>query len=266
MVAKSALLPAYHHSHLTATISPEDALQRVSKFLRRTQSKPYLHPDSLLSSSGIAYSAHSGPSGGLAIHHLRRIEAGLRGENLIAETANELLQWEHGQDAAQNGEDALLAGDDSRLDALIDRQEQQLSGKNNGGLKRKRGALDIAEWAETSSQAGATMQELESFANTPLHVSDWQDQEEYQLEQSPLEGEVGDRDGAPVVQQNGVLPEPVEHDDEGNEIKKKNRKGREKYKNGTLTNADRQARKADKKARKVAIRQEKAREAKEGKG
>ena len=146
-------------------------------------------------------------------------------------------------------------GDDERLDALI--AETERKGGRRERKKRKR--EEIEEWAETSSQAapGADehsplQREIESFATTPMHQpfwqqegewqqegDQWQDQEDYGLAQRPLEGEVGEREGAPVVRQNGAVPRVEEHDEEG-----RVREGMTKPKE------DKEARKAAKKARK----------------
>ena len=146
----------------------------------------------------------------------------------------------------------MPVGDDTRLDKLIADTERE---KKRGKKKRKRD--EVEEWAEeTSSQIAAEMpREIESFAATPLHQSDWQDQEDYELSQRPLEGEVGEREGAPVVKQNGALPEVVEHDEDG-EVVEKTKKPK--------TAEEKAAKKAAKKARKEEERRKKAREKEKG--
>jgi hypothetical protein len=230
MVPRIALPPTHPHPHLTKSLSPSDAEQALSTFLDKTQHQPWLHPDSYLSTTGVTFSATSGPIGGLAIHHLRRIAAGLRGENLAQETKEEL-------DQKFGAHDQIAEGDDARLDALIEKSEERR------GRKRKR----IEVWAEdTSSQMGEVgPQEIESFANTPMHNPDldneWRDKAEWEQEQDILEGEVGEREGAPVVKQNGHVPEVVEHDDHGN-----------------VKGISKEARKAAKKARRLEEKREKA--------
>lgn len=221
MVPKTSYPPSFHHPTLTTTIPPTTAQKQLSSFLTSTQTKPYLHPDSLLRSTGITYSASSGPSGGLALHHLRRIEAGLRGENLVAETEEEL-------NAQFAEEEKLPDGDDSRLDAMIEKER----------VAKKRKRDEIEEWAENSSTAGGGVQELESFANTPMHASDWQDQDEYEQEQEVWDGEVGERQTK--VDQSGLVPTVREHDTEGRVVGKKE-----------LSKEEKRARKQAKKARKI---------------
>lgn len=244
MVPRTSYPPTHHHASLTTHLSPSAAQTHLAAFLDKTSTQPHLHPDSLLSITGVTYSAHSGPSGGLALHHLRRIEAGLRGEELGAETEDDLNRL--------NGDGDEGEGDDTILDTTIARTERKLQDKQS--KKRKRTA-EIQDWAEdASSQADfATGREIESFAHTPLHQSEgdgaaegagqdeWQDQREWELQQRPLEGELGEREGAPVQRQNGVRPRVVEYgggDGGGG-------------KGGPLTKAEKDARKKAKKARRM---------------
>ena len=265
MVPKSSYPPSFHHAHLTKTLPPSQAQKQIANFLNLTSSKPHLHPDSLLYASGISFSATSGPRGGLALHHLKRVEAGLRGENLVAESKEELdaLFGEDGEGVDGTGE-----GDDRVLDALIDQTEGKLQGGGERGKKRKR-REEITEWAENSSQAGAGAEvagsgygEVESFAATPLHQFDWQEQEEYELQQRPMQGEVGEREGgagATMVKQNGAPPDVVEHDEDGEVVKKKKSKS-------PKTAAEKEARKGAKREKKEKEKRKKIREAEKGKG
>lgn len=183
------------HPHLTKRLTSQEAQQQLAAFLKRTETQPHLHPDAQLSASGIRFAAQTGPAGGLQLHHLRRIEAGLRGESLIAETAEKLAQEFGG------AEEQLPEGDDSRLDAAID-------GKAPAGLKRKRSFEDIGHWAEESSEAvfGTPTRAGGPTTAADEESQDWQDKEEYELQQRDITGEVGEREGAPAVQQNGAPP------------------------------------------------------------
>lgn len=79
--------PALHHS--TAAIPPAAAQALVAGYLARATESPHLHPDALLGASGAAFSVHGREVGGLVLHQLRRVEAGLRGEVLAPEPAFE---------------------------------------------------------------------------------------------------------------------------------------------------------------------------------
>src|SRR4051794_23171415 len=77
--------PPHRLQHATP-ISPAEALIHLQAFLADAAENPHLQPGSLLSETGPRPSATSS-SGNLALHNLRRIEAGLRGEHLAAELA-----------------------------------------------------------------------------------------------------------------------------------------------------------------------------------
>ncbi|RMY89211.1 hypothetical protein D0864_06482 [Hortaea werneckii] len=217
MVPRASDPPTRHHPTLTKSLKPAAAETKLAGFLEKTQTQPYLHPDAQLSLAGITYSAQSGPTGGLAIHHLKRIDAGLKGENLVAETADEL--------AVFGGEAALPEGDDSKLDATIGAKSDE---KKKGVLKRKRSTEEVGKWAEQSSEAAF------GEAQAGAAAEDWQDREEYEQSQQPLEGEVGEREGAPATKQGGQPP-VVQH------------AGGDGHKE--LSAADKKARKEAKKAR-----------------
>ena len=61
-------------------VLPEAALGMLQTYLAATRHAPHLHPDALLTERGPQLAASE--EGGLALHHLRRVEAGLRGERL----------------------------------------------------------------------------------------------------------------------------------------------------------------------------------------
>ncbi|KAK3647102.1 hypothetical protein LTR56_008270 [Elasticomyces elasticus] len=193
MALRTSYPPIFHHPSLTTRLTPLETQSQLASFLSLTASAPYLHPDAQLSTSGITFAAQSGPKGGIALHHLRRIEAGLRGERLGLETAAE-LEEEYGVEAGKP------ESDDRHLDSLI---AGTAAGSSGGGLlkgvlKRKR----TTDWAEsTPMNAG------EGVFQEPLN--DYEDKEDYELSQRNAVGEVGDR-GSHVVAQNGAPPE-VQH-------------------------------------------------------
>ncbi|KAK4540299.1 hypothetical protein LTR36_009611 [Oleoguttula mirabilis] len=236
MVPKSAYPPTHPHPALTHALPPSAAQIALAAYLAKSQTNPHLHPDALLSTSGITYSAQSGPTGGLALHHLKRIVAGLRGENLIAESADELAQF-GGAEA-----DTLPAGDDARVDGVID--GHAINTPRKGVLKRRRDTEDeVAQWAaaaQSSEAAGF------GFGEVDAAQDDWQDQEAYEHAQRPLTGDVGERTAAHVVRQNGAPPAITHVEDE------------ERYGGGeggaALTEADKAARRAAKKAKRKGLK------------
>ncbi|KAK3641342.1 hypothetical protein LTR56_011370 [Elasticomyces elasticus] len=224
MALRAAYPPIFHHFSLTTRLTPLETQVQLSTFLSLTQNSPYLHPDAQLSTSGITFAAQSGPKGGIALHHLRRIEAGLRGERLGLETAAE-LEEEYGTEAGKP------ESDDRHLDTLIAGTAANGSGGGllKGVLKRKR----TTDWAEsTLTNAG------EGDSHEPLN--DYEDKESYELSQRNAVGEVGDR-GDHVVKQNGAPP-VVQH---------------------VMTEADKKARRAAKKQKNKAESADKLKEKRE---
>ncbi|KAI9865900.1 MAG: hypothetical protein M1813_001867 [Trichoglossum hirsutum] len=79
----------------TQTLSPPSpipaslALQHVQAYLASALSKPHLHPSSNLTERGPTASLSSSTAGGLVLHNLRRVEAGLRGERWGGEEEEE---------------------------------------------------------------------------------------------------------------------------------------------------------------------------------
>nr|OQO19021.1 hypothetical protein B0A51_15250 [Rachicladosporium sp. CCFEE 5018] len=121
-----------HRSLPAQSLSPSAAQSLLSTFLAQTPTSPHLHPDALLTASGIAFSPNSGPTGGLALHHLKRIAAGLRGENLAQESKQDL-------EALFGAE--LSVGDDTRVDGVIEAARSALG-------KRGRSVERVEEWQD----------------------------------------------------------------------------------------------------------------------
>lgn len=81
-------LPPYRHVS-SRTISLEDGSALLAKYLANSERHAHLHPDALITPSGASFSASGGPSGGVVMHNLRRVAAGLRGEYLEPEPSPE---------------------------------------------------------------------------------------------------------------------------------------------------------------------------------
>ncbi|KAK4500329.1 hypothetical protein PRZ48_008518 [Zasmidium cellare] len=236
-----AFPPIVEHEDLTKELTAEEASVSLADFLERSRKAPWMHPDAWLSTDGVRHGPKSGPSGGWVIHHLRRIEAGLRGESLVAETKEELVEKfgeEFVKNAPPGAADKVLRGDDTRVDAVIEetetkfedekskkkrekkeriqREKAEKAGKENQpSNKRKRADWDDSDASfKGESQAG-------TGANTPYadsmtaYSDTWQKKEDFEQSQEVLVGEVGERDAAPVVKQNGEPPVVVTHDVNG---------------------------------------------------
>lgn len=233
-----AFPPIVEHDEHTKELTAEEAAVPLADYLERSRHAPWMHPDAWLSTDGVRHGPKSGPSGGWAIHHLRRIEAGLRGESLVAETKEELVE-KFGEEVVKKATDGIpegprQTGDDTRVDAVIEesqtkiedektkkkrekkeraqREKAEKAGKEiHPSNKRKR-----SEW-DDSDVSGKAESQAGTGANTPYadsmtaYSDTWQKKEDYEQSQEVLEGEVGGRDGAPVVKQNGDPPVVVTH-------------------------------------------------------
>lgn len=264
--------PLVEHEELTQQLTAKGIAAPLAEYLERSREAPWMHPDAWLSTDGVRHGPKSGPSGGWAIHHLRRIEAGLRGESLVAETKEELVE-KFGEDVVKNApfgvaKGDLHVGDDTHVDAVIEgsvakiedektrrkrekkerAQREKADKENQPSNKRKRadwGDSDASVKAESQAGTGA----YTPYADSMTAYSDtWQRKEDFEQSQEVLVGEIGGREGAPVVKQNGEPPVIVKHDLDGEVVVPNNAK----------TAEEKAARRNAKKARRL---EEKAREA-----
>lgn len=195
-------LPPYRYISSTP-ISTADASNLLNTYLTNSESHPHLHPDALITPGGVTLSAHGGPLGGVVLHNLRRVAAGLRGEYLEPEKTPEPEEQEE-----QNGD-----------------------GKWKKGKRRN---IETAEAQAVDANGGQTAYAADEG---------WQNLSEYEREQGQVEvGEVGDRNhfvasggDAPEVQTTGSVEEDAGEEvgqkrksKEDKEARKKAKKARDK--------------------------------------
>ncbi|KAI8935820.1 hypothetical protein NX059_007337 [Plenodomus lindquistii] len=70
-------------------ISQSTASRILDAYLSNSEAHAHLHPDALITPTGVTFSSHGGPMGGVVMHNLRRVAAGLRGEYLEPEKTPE---------------------------------------------------------------------------------------------------------------------------------------------------------------------------------
>jgi hypothetical protein len=87
-------LPPYRHIS-SQSISLADASKMLDRYLTNSERYPHLHPDALITPAGVTFSSHGGPAGGVVMHNLRRVAAGLRGEHLEPQATPEPEEQEH---------------------------------------------------------------------------------------------------------------------------------------------------------------------------
>ncbi|KAF1358011.1 hypothetical protein EJ07DRAFT_167031 [Lizonia empirigonia] len=81
--------PPPHRLISSKPISTADASTMLQTYITNSEAHPHLHPDALITPTGVTFSSHGGPTGGVVMHNLRRVAAGLRGEYLEPEATPE---------------------------------------------------------------------------------------------------------------------------------------------------------------------------------
>lgn len=81
-------LPPYRHIS-SKPITTEYASNFIATFVANSELHAHLHPDALITPTGVQFSSHGGSVGGVVLHNLRRVAAGLRGEHLEPEPTPE---------------------------------------------------------------------------------------------------------------------------------------------------------------------------------
>ncbi|CAF9910466.1 MAG: hypothetical protein ALECFALPRED_006604 [Alectoria fallacina] len=125
----TAYPPAVHHSSTRLSLS--ETLSLLSAYLDATTTDPSLHPSAHLTKHG-PVAPSSGPNTGLVLHNLRRVEAGLRGENL--------------------GEDSIFQkyGGDGLPELMPDGVAEDAGGRGHrGSLDNEQGDVEMeGEWQD----------------------------------------------------------------------------------------------------------------------
>jgi len=136
--------PPHTTLHPPLPLSPTTTLTHIQSYLDLSLTSPHLHPDCNFDENGPTLAGHSA-LGGLVLHQLRRVEAGLSGERLGGE-----VLLENGEVIAVEDGVELPEGDDARLDALIN---------GDGGVQGQRaqgedvdGEVDVEEWQTKNVQ------------------------------------------------------------------------------------------------------------------
>ncbi|KAF2015902.1 hypothetical protein BU24DRAFT_187484 [Aaosphaeria arxii CBS 175.79] len=130
-------LPPYRHVS-SNPIGNEDAAEMLATFIKNSEIHPHLHPDALITPTGVQFGSHGGPSGGVVMHNLRRVAAGLRGEHLEPEPSPE-PEERNGQDGRKNKRKVF---DDDQEAATGDGGEEW---QDKSEYEREEGRVEIEE-------------------------------------------------------------------------------------------------------------------------
>jgi len=171
-------------------LPPNVALSTLQSFLTATEKYPHLHPDSLIQPGGVNFaSSGNGPTGGLILHHLRRIAAGLNGESLIPEPDDIFTLYPETRHS-----------DDTRLDAeirreLLPRKRKPMNELDEFGTPRK-SAMKKPKIKIEDANLDSEGEVLQS-AHNGSNFDPWggqEDPEQFRLKQEPLVGDIGEPD------------------------------------------------------------------------
>jgi hypothetical protein len=119
--------PLPPHVHLTEpqAVSSDVVLANIQSYLQLTTEHAYLHPDVIFTSAGPTANS-SLATGGLVLHQLRRVEAGLKGEYIAIELADlERMRSRSNtpiaslEDVEMTDNKGIPESNDDRLDAMI---------------------------------------------------------------------------------------------------------------------------------------------------
>lgn len=218
-----------HRLLSTHSIPADSASSLLQTYILNSESHAHLHPDALIKHSKVVFSAHAGPTGGVVMHNVRRVAAGLRGEYLEPESTPEP------EETATTAEGVAGSAAVGAMGA-------------NGKMARPKKSMKATGTKMTfdDEEGGASIEETANEG--------WMDKETYELEEGAVDevGELGERSN--FVQSGGVAPEVEATDEAGagskrkakpddKEARKKAKKEREKE--------FRKKREAEKKAKKT---------------
>lgn len=174
----------------TVPLPPNVALSTLQTFLTATEKHPYLHPDSLIQPGGVSFaSSGNGPTGGLILHHLRRIAAGLNGESLIPEPDDIFTLYP----GARNSDDTRLDADIRR--EMLPRKRKPMNELDEFGTPKK-SALKKPKARIEDANLDSEGEVLHSTRNGS-DFDPWdgeEDPEQFALKQQPIEGDIGEAD------------------------------------------------------------------------
>ncbi|MCJ1309153.1 hypothetical protein MMC25_002808 [Agyrium rufum] len=186
-----------HKIHTSHPISATDALILVSAYLSASTTEAYLHPNARFGDDGNIETGIAGSaSGGLVLHNLRRVEAGLRGEHLAADlefaafgrngdgVLGEMLQGRVERDG--DGDGAAVKKRKMKVGAEERIEQEELDRMGPGAVRAD----------ERRGGGGEGKEDGDGDGDVEMGQEGWQDKEEYEREQEIEEGEIGARNNA----------------------------------------------------------------------
>ncbi|KAF2749453.1 hypothetical protein M011DRAFT_398331 [Sporormia fimetaria CBS 119925] len=139
-------LPPYRPISSTP-ISTTQASEILTTYISNSEAHAHLHPDALITPSGVVFSSHGGPTGGVIMHNLRRVAAGLRGEYLEPEASPEPEERRFGgsNKTVFNEEGVNTEAEQSAQEGWQDKAE----------FEREEGVVEVGEIGDRSNFVGS---------------------------------------------------------------------------------------------------------------
>ncbi|KAF2645750.1 hypothetical protein P280DRAFT_476233 [Massarina eburnea CBS 473.64] len=138
-----ALPPTRHIS--STSISLDSATAMLEKYIRNSAKHAHLHPDARISAMGVDFSVNSGAAGGVVLHNLRRVTAGLKGEYLEPEPTPE---------PEEQAEGASWGGKKGRKSALVNKEAATAEDgewMSMSEFEREEGQVEVGEVGDRSN-------------------------------------------------------------------------------------------------------------------
>ncbi|KAF2474676.1 uncharacterized protein BDR25DRAFT_351197 [Lindgomyces ingoldianus] len=152
-------------------ISLATASTLLSTYLTHSETHPHLHPDALITPAGVTFSANGGPMGGVIMHNLRRVAAGLRGEYLEPEATPEPEEQQHSSEWKERVKQKAgkrKSGEGGEVDAGAGAEQE--GWEDISEFEREEQGVEVGEIGpqDTFVQAGGEAPEVHATAGPDL--------------------------------------------------------------------------------------------------
>ncbi|KAF2624290.1 hypothetical protein BU25DRAFT_157338 [Macroventuria anomochaeta] len=152
--------PPPHRLISSKPISISAASTILQTYITNSESHPHLHPDALITPTGVTFSSHGGPTGGVVLHNLRRVAAGLRGEylepELTPEPEEEGLEGDNGKEwKGKKGRGRKTTFTDAEAGTV------EVEWQDKEAYEREQGEMEVGEVGERTNVVGEGGEEPE---------------------------------------------------------------------------------------------------------
>ena len=153
--------PPPHRLVSSKPISMADASKMLDTYILNSEAHPHLHPDALITPTGVTFSSHGGPTGGVVMHNLRRIAAGLRGEYLEPEATPEPEEEEATEGGAQTFNGKKGKGKKTKF-TDAEAGEVEIEWQDKEAYEREQGEIEIGELGDRTNVVQEGDEEVEA--------------------------------------------------------------------------------------------------------